>query len=185
MTATDETPPGSSAPAEAPPKGRLYLGVGVFLLGSVGAPLCIPLVTASGLPKAWRATLSGLLGIGIPELAMLAAVAILGKSGYAYVKSRVFAFIKRHGPPAHVSRARYRIGLAMFVAVLAYALVEPYAGRFIPGHTEHRLVFALAGDVLLLISLFVLGGDFWDKIRALFVHEAKAQFPGSETAAAT
>jgi hypothetical protein len=24
-----------------------------------------------------------------------------------------------------------------------------------------------------LISLFVLGGDFWDKVRALFVHDAR------------
>jgi hypothetical protein len=29
----------------------------------------------------------------------------------------------------------------------------------------------------LLISLFVLGGDFWDKLRALFVHGARAVFP--------
>jgi hypothetical protein len=30
---------------------------------------------------------------------------------------------------------------------------------------------------VLLISLFVLGGDFWDKLRALFVHSARAVFP--------
>jgi hypothetical protein len=29
----------------------------------------------------------------------------------------------------------------------------------------------------LLVSLFVLGGDFWDKLRALFIGEAKAVFP--------
>jgi len=29
----------------------------------------------------------------------------------------------------------------------------------------------------LLVSLFVLGGDFWDKLRALFFHGAKAVFP--------
>ena len=33
------------------------------------------------------------------------------------------------------------------------------------------------GDLLLLTSLFVLGGDFWDKLRALFFHQAKAVFP--------
>jgi hypothetical protein len=28
-------------------------------------------------------------------------------------------------------------------------------------------------------SLFVLGGDFWDKLRALFVHEARVVFPAA------
>ena len=31
-------------------------------------------------------------------------------------------------------------------------------------------------DVMLLTSLFVLGGEFWDKLRALFVHESRAEF---------
>jgi hypothetical protein len=30
---------------------------------------------------------------------------------------------------------------------------------------------------MLLASLFVLGGEFWDKLRALFVHGARAAFP--------
>ena len=29
----------------------------------------------------------------------------------------------------------------------------------------------------LVASILVLGGDFWDKIRALFIREAKVQFP--------
>jgi hypothetical protein len=28
-----------------------------------------------------------------------------------------------------------------------------------------------------LASLFVLGGDFWEKLRSLFVHKAYAVFP--------
>jgi hypothetical protein len=30
-------------------------------------------------------------------------------------------------------------------------------------------------DLLLFSSLFVLGGDFWDKIRGLFIHDAVVQ----------
>ena len=33
-------------------------------------------------------------------------------------------------------------------------------------------------------SLFVLGGDFWDKLRSLFVREAKAVVPGEGRRAA-
>jgi hypothetical protein len=39
------------------------------------------------------------------------------------------------------------------------------------------LRFSLAVDLLLLASILVVGGDFWDKIRALFIREAQAQFP--------
>jgi hypothetical protein len=31
-------------------------------------------------------------------------------------------------------------------------------------------------DLITLASLFVLGGDFWDKVRALFLHDARAVF---------
>jgi hypothetical protein len=30
---------------------------------------------------------------------------------------------------------------------------------------------------LFVLSFFVLGGEFWDKIRSLFIYRAKAQFP--------
>ena len=37
--------------------------------------------------------------------------------------------------------------------------------------------YAVGGDLILLASLFVLGGDFWDKIRSLFIHDAEVHFP--------
>ena len=30
--------------------------------------------------------------------------------------------------------------------------------------------------LILLASLFVLGGDFWDKLRSLFIHDATVSF---------
>ena len=41
----------------------------------------------------------------------------------------------------------------------------------IPGYFRERVHLC---DLLLLVSLFVLGGDFWNKLRALFIHDAKA-----------
>ena len=38
--------------------------------------------------------------------------------------------------------------------------------------------FQLGLTVLFVVSLFVLGGDFWDKIRALFMHHAKVKING-------
>ena len=30
------------------------------------------------------------------------------------------------------------------------------------------------------VTIFVLGGEFWDKLRALFVHGARAVFPSGD-----
>jgi len=64
----------------------------------------------------------------------------------------------------------------MFCVPIFFAWLSGYLSRFIPGFEHNPLVWALSGDVLLVMSLFVLGGDFWDKIRALFMHNAKAKF---------
>ena len=70
---------------EAPPKGRLLVGGGVFALGQL-SPALIPFVAASGLSPGLKSALSGLLLLGIPELAIFVAIAILGKAGFAYLK---------------------------------------------------------------------------------------------------
>jgi hypothetical protein len=47
----------------------------------------------------------------------------------------------------------------------------------IPGYELHRFTVNLAGDMMFISSLFVLGGDFWDKITALFIWDATARLP--------
>jgi hypothetical protein len=41
---------------------------------------------------------------------------------------------------------------------------------------NNPLPYAIAGDILIITSLVVLGGDFWDKIRSLFIHDAEVNF---------
>jgi hypothetical protein len=41
---------------------------------------------------------------------------------------------------------------------------------------KNPMPFAIGGDILFLTSIFVLGGDFWDKVRSLFIYNAKADF---------
>jgi hypothetical protein len=40
-----------------------------------------------------------------------------------------------------------------------------------------RVWVNLGLDVVTLASLFVLGRDFWDKVRALFLHDARVVSP--------
>ena len=150
-------------------KTRLVMGAVVFILGFL-APLLIPLVTRSELSVALKTTLSGLLMAGIPELFMVITVGILGKEGYQYLKGKVMAFLKKHGPPQNVSRSRYMVGLAMFSIPLLLGLLFPYIKHHFHALESIEYYIHIGGDVLLFISLFVLGGEFWDKIRALFTY---------------
>jgi hypothetical protein len=77
-----------------------------------------------------------------------------------------------------VSRTRYRIGLALFLIPILTGWLLPYISHMIPGYAEHRYFLLICGDLMFVLSLFVLGGEFWDKIRALFLYDAKAHFPG-------
>lgn len=159
------------------PRARLVIGGTVLVVGFL-CPLLVPVVAGSDLPTGWKTGLSGLLLFGIPEIFMLIAVAIMGKAGFDAIMNpvkRVFKkFMAEYGPPDHVSKRRYRVGLVMFTVPLVLAAIEPYFGHHLPWHEEARFVYVIGGDVLLVSSLFVLGGDFWDKLRALFVHDAKA-----------
>ena len=163
--------------ANVPAAGwRFKLGVALFGLSIVLPVLGVPLVAAIGLSTATVATVSGAMLVGA-EVLGIAAVAVMGKSGYAYIKNRVFGFLKQYGPPAEVSRTRYTIGLVMFGVPIVFGWLGPYASGLIPGYPGNEFTYAIVGDLMLLVSLFVLGGDFWDKLRAMFIHRAKAVFP--------
>ena len=105
---------------------------------------------------------------------------MLGKPGFQYLKRTLFRFFRKYGPPDRVSPVRYRIGLAMFLIPVLFGWLTPYLFHALPAYGAHRMLFGAIGDVLLVSSLFVLGGDFWDKVRALFVYGAKAQLPEKE-----
>jgi len=150
---------------------RFYLGLVIFIVGFI-SPLSIPLVTSSALSVKWKTIISGALAVGIPEIFGILAIAIMGKAGFNRLKKCFFSIIKKHGPPDRVSPARYRIGLVMFMLPLIFGWLVPYAPHLIPGYETHRFFVNIAGDLMFIISLFVLGGDFWDKVRALFIHDA-------------
>lgn len=162
--------------SEQPAPGwRLKLGVALFVL-SIAVPLIgVPVVAALGVSATITASVSGFLLVGA-EIVGILAIAVMGKDGYAFIKSRVFRSLKRYGPPMKVSRHRYTLGLAMFTVPVLFGWISIYAAPMIPGFMNNSLSFAVGGDILLLTSLFVLGGDFWDKLRALFIYDSEAHF---------
>jgi hypothetical protein len=151
---------------------RLRLGT-IILVASFCSPILIPLVTSSNLNTEWKTALSGLLAFGIPELGAIVAVAIMGKPGFEMIKSRVLARLKHLRPAETVSLTRHRIGLLMFCLPLLCGWLEPYVrGLFFESALHWSL--SLTFDLIFIASFFVLGGGFWEKIRALFLHGESA-----------
>ena len=156
----------SSLPAA---EKKIIIGSIVFILGQLSPLILIPLVISLDLSSGWTTALTGLFMFGFPELAILASVAIMGKQGFDFIKGRVFGYLKKIAPPDTVSITRYRIGLVMFIIPFLIAWLLPYFADLIPTYKDFGLYINIGGDFLLIISLFVLGGDFWDKIRSLFI----------------
>jgi hypothetical protein len=71
-------------------------------------------------------------------------------------------------PAGNVGLWRHRIGLGMFFLPLVPAYIQAYHPVWLPDHTAWRWIVKIAVDAVFIASLFVLGGDFWDKLHALF-----------------
>jgi hypothetical protein len=154
---------------------RIKLGAALFGLSILLPVAGVPLVATLGLSTAMTASISGALLVGA-EVLGVCAVAVMGKSGYAFIKNRVFGFLKQYGPPQKISRGRYNIGIVIFCVPFLFGWLSPYISKWVPDLLSYPLPFAIGGDILILASLFVLGGDFWDKIRSLFIHNAVVRF---------
>jgi hypothetical protein len=152
----------------------LPVAVGLFLT-AIACPILGTAILSSNAPAPWKAA-AGLLFFPIPEVFDVSAIAILGKPGWEWLKAKLFGALRRAAPPDQVGPTRYRIGLAMFVLPLLMGWLGPYLSGQFPDVAGSRL-FHAAGDLVFLSSFAVLGGDFWDKVRALFVHGARAVFP--------
>ncbi len=176
MSKTQLEQPGE---AQAAPGWRIKLGFAFFIYGLIFNPLLIAMLTLIGGTK-FAAILGGLLVFG--EVMLVAGAAIAGKQGYAYIKATVFGFIKKFGPPQKVSKIRYRFGLLIFLIPVAFGMALPYFGKYIPGLPTHTILYCVIGDIMLVIGLFILGGDFWDKLRSLFVQSSTVVFEEKPTA---
>lgn len=155
---------------------RLRWGAFILILGFL-SPLLIPVVLASSMSDGLKTILSGGLALGIPEVFMIIAIAIMGKDGYEYLKRFLRLLLRAYGPADKVSSLRYTIGLIFFCIPLIVGFIAPYFLINKGFYMDNIILITILLDVMLLASLIILGGDFWDKLRSLFVNGAVAQFP--------
>ena len=94
--------------------------------------------------------------------------------------SRLYIRNKPARPPRPIGKTRHTIGVILFFAsFLPYPFVVAALMFLHPtGRDIHYLVAALlAGDGIFITSLFVLGGEFWERLKRLF------EWPGKQQAA--
>ena len=166
----------ASGQAAAPVQvgARFYTGAAIFAMGFLSWGL-VPLASAAGWSGTQIASLTGGIFV-VNKVAMLVAIAVMGKPGFNRLKRLLVGGLRRVGPPARVSRNRHGVGIVLFTMAIVLSWLKPYAFGLDAGGL-YELVTQVPLTVLLLVSVFVLGGDFWDKLGALCRYRTKVAFP--------
>ncbi len=164
---------------EAIAKVKLIIGIALFAL-SIFIPLLGIWVAQTNLPVAMKTVVIGILTFGGPEILAVLAVAVLGKEAFDLLAGKIFGVLGHLAPKGSVSRHRYKIGLFLFVFSFVPSYILSYCPTLVPENPPWRIISCICADIMLVASLFILGGDFWDKLRALFVYDAVAHFPHKE-----
>jgi hypothetical protein len=156
---------------------RLKLGIALLAVGLV-MPAGTLFVAETDWPISVKTLVSGILLLGL-EIMMIPAVALMGKENFDRIVNWANGVFRMLKPPGNVGRTRHAIGVVLFVGPVLFAWITSYVPSWLPEEYSDRAGVNLGLDLIILASLFVLGGDFWDKLRALFVHDARAMFPSS------
>ena len=176
-------PSRATAAADFTQTWRYKVGLGLIIFGNLGILLGVLL----GFVGVGAGTV-GVLVVG-GEIVSLASIVFLGKEGFKAIKSKAVAFVKT-GYAAPVGKTRHYIGIALLcTSVLTTYIMMIYAWDAFAAATaedpaasvwgldltqQGDLVFSLflTGEIAFLISLYVLGADWWEKFRGIFVWEA-------------
>ncbi|SSW64879.1 hypothetical protein AVE30378_01314 [Achromobacter veterisilvae] len=146
---------------------RFKCGIGLFIV-AFALWFLIPVAAAIDVPGSRIAALTGTIFIANKVL-LLTCVAVMGKEGFQQLKAIVFGHAKRLAPAQKVGPVRHAIGLVMFFIPILTSVLEPYLDELWPGLRPDMWQLQVLGDIMLIASFFVLGGDFWSKLRGLFV----------------
>jgi hypothetical protein len=160
------------AAPEVKSKSRLYIGIIILILALAMPIWGSLLVSLLGLPPGISTILIGLSVAGGPDLLLLLAAAVMGKDSLNQLLGKIGHWFKRNFKLSeNVSKSRYRIGLILFWGsilirwALGFIRVQPIPPK---GDLDWGLYILLAFEVVLVISVFVLGADYWDKLGSLF-----------------
>jgi hypothetical protein len=143
-------------------------------------PVVIPML---GLSAAESAALIGGILLAV-EVLWFASIPLLGKEGFEAVKQRAFGWLKLSSGP--ISQMRHRLGITllfgsiMFDVLLNLVMVgSDFLGQGADVPTKllglsfsHQATVYITVQVLttvgMVAALFILGGDFWERLKKAF-----------------
>lgn len=107
---------------------------------------------------------------GPAEVLCLMAAAVLGKENYRKL-SRRFRRSRSYNPSSwEAQRLRYYLGLGGCLFNGVPLTLYAYVPELLPGGSTKVGILVVA-DLVFLFSVFFAGGEFWEKLRRLFVWE--------------
>jgi len=146
-------------------KFKFYLGVILFSIGML-LPLLALVVPFLGFSLLVKTLISAILVVGGPEVFIILGIVLSGKPTIDFIKSRFKSFFFSRP----VSRTRHYIGITcmLFSIITSWVLMYFFVLTEMPVEEEVKLLCLGSIDLIFVISFFILGGPFFQKIANLF-----------------
>jgi hypothetical protein len=149
---------------------KFYVGLAFFVYS------CATLGIAALVPFLFSPAVAATLVTSVVvsgELGFWVSAALLGRPFVDALKGKLVALFVRRGPPAPrpISRPRHVFGLVLFsLSFVTYyvAMAIPFLQLSTSTELTAIVVVAITGELLFVSSLLVLGGEFWERIKALY-----------------
>jgi hypothetical protein len=161
---------------------KYYLGMTLFIY------CWIPYIV-SGAVLFFNIPMGKLIGImaafiASSEISFAISVVLLGKPFIQMLKAKLKGKLFRHkapGPEKPISKTRHYIGIILLILSFIPCFVVEISLFFGYPKTEggHVVMYlgVIAGYTIFIVSLFILGGDFWDRLKELFQYPGKSPVP--------
>ena len=166
---------------------RYKIGIALIIFGHLCLAVGLLLPLLGLVPKGGAGIVGALLGGG--EVISMISIAFLGLQGFKAIKSKIFGVVTA-GFDGPIGRVRHAVGITLFVSsfltnyvILFYAwtafrtvtVEEPFPLIWDLDYGQQATLvhwLAIWGEVSFLASIYVLGGVWWGRFRALFTRDA-------------
>lgn len=155
---------------------KFYLGIVLFIYSF------IPYIISSLLPF-WGMSVEKLLTIITTliisaEIAFIISIVLLGKIFVEKFQEKLKKLFRRKGPPKPISKTRHYFGIILLLlSFVPCVLIDIFLCLDYP-QTEKQhttiLIGILSGYTLFIIAFYILGTNFWSRLKKLF------QWPGED-----
>lgn len=148
---------------------RYVIGLLLLALGALSILFGVAAVLAGYTREGSAQALIWLLA-GPSEVLCLLGVVILGKEKYQKMTRKVRAANRRSASTNRNRKLRYYLGLAGCLFNGIPLTLYAYVLDLMPGGATKVSILVIA-DLVFFGSLFFAGGEFWEKLRGIFIWE--------------